>query len=292
MNEPTNGRIRSAEPERAAKAIEAKDKRTEASEHAERAGDQSRAALDLNCDLGESFGAYSLGRDAEILPYVTSANIACGFHAGDPSVMRRTVRLALEAGVAIGAHPGLPDLVGFGRRNMDVSAEDVFAMTLYQIGALEAIARAEGGSVRHVKPHGALYNMAAVRRDLAEAFAEAVYRANPALTLFGLANSELTRAAERLGLRAAHEAFADRGYLADGTLMPRGLPGALIADAEVAASRVVRMALEERVRTPDGQDVPLRADTVCLHGDGEHALLFASKIRAACEAAGIDVRAV
>ncbi|OWR28457.1 lactam utilization protein LamB [Saccharibacillus sp. O23] len=292
MNEPTNGRIRSAEPERAAEAIEAKDKRTEESEHAERAGDQSRAALDLNCDLGESFGAYSLGRDAEILPYVTSANIACGFHAGDPSVMRRTVRLALEAGVAIGAHPGLPDLVGFGRRNMDVSAEDVFAMTLYQIGALEAIARAEGGSVRHVKPHGALYNMAAVRRDLAEAIAEAVYRANPALTLFGLANSELTRAAGRLGLRAAHEAFADRGYLADGTLMPRGLPGALIADAEVAASRVVRMALEERVRTPDGQDVPLRADTFCLHGDGEHALLFASKIRAACEAAGIEVRAV
>lgn len=292
MNGQTNGSVRPEKQEEAEKAAATNDNPASASADADLPGGKSRATLDLNCDLGESFGAYSLGRDAELLPYVTSANIACGFHAGDPSVMRRTVRSALEAGVAIGAHPGLPDLVGFGRRNMDVSAEDVFAMTLYQIGALEAIARAEGGSVRHIKPHGALYNMAAVRRDLAEAIAEAVYRANPALTLFGLANSELTRAAERLGLRAAHEAFADRGYLADGTLVPRGLPGALIADAEIAASRVVRMALEGRVRTPDGQDVPLRADTVCLHGDGEHALLFASRIRAACEASAIEVRAV
>ncbi|OWA35527.1 lactam utilization protein LamB [Saccharibacillus sp. O16] len=292
MDEQTNSPIQPGERGRTEKATEANDDRSAASTNTELSRAKGKATLDLNCDLGESFGAYSMGRDAEILPYVTSANIACGFHAGDPSVMRRTVRLALEAGAAIGAHPGLPDLVGFGRRNLDVSAEDVFAMTLYQIGALEAIARAEGGTVRHVKPHGALYNMAAVRRDLAEAIAEAVYRANLALTLFGLANSELTRAAERLGLRTAHEAFADRGYLADGTLMPRGLPGALIVDAEIAASRVVRMALEGRVQTPDGQDVPLRVDTVCLHGDGEQALLFASRIRAACEAAGIEVRAV
>ena len=250
------------------------------------------ARIDLNCDLGESFGAYTLGRDAEILPYVTSANIACGFHAGDPSVMRRTVRLALAAGAAIGAHPGLPDLAGFGRRNMDVTADEVYAMTVYQIGALEAIVRAEGGTLRHVKPHGALYNMAAARADLAEAIAEAVYRTNPGLTLLGLAGSESTRAAERLGLRTAHEAFADRGYRADGSLMPRGLPGALIGDAGIAAARVVRMALEGRVSTPEGEDVPLRADTVCLHGDGEHALEFARRIRAACEGAGIEVRPV
>ncbi|MDO3411554.1 5-oxoprolinase subunit PxpA [Saccharibacillus sp. CPCC 101409] len=245
--------------------------------------------LDLNCDLGESFGAYTLGLDAEILPIVSSANIACGFHAGDPSVMRRTVRLALEAGASIGAHPGLPDLAGFGRRNMSVSAEDVYAMTVYQIGALEAFVRAEGGVMRHVKPHGALYNMAAARSDLAEAIAEAVYRVNPALTLFGLANSELTAAAGRLGLRAAHEAFADRGYRADGSLVPRDRPGALIEDAGEAAARVVRMALEGRVTTPEGEDVPLRADTICLHGDGAHALEFARRIRGACEAAGIAI---
>lgn len=247
-------------------------------------------SIDLNCDLGESFGAYTLGRDAEILPYVTSANIACGFHAGDPSVMQRTVKLALEAGVAIGAHPGLPDLAGFGRRAIDVSASEVYAMTVYQIGALDAFVRAEGGTLKHVKPHGALYNMAAARADLAEAVAEAVYRVNPALTLFGLANSESTRAAERIGLRVAHEAFADRGYLADGSLVPRGLPGALIADAKTAAARVVRIVLEGRVSTPDSEDVELLADTICLHGDGEHALTFAREIAEACRTAGVMVK--
>lgn len=252
--------------------------------------EQSAASIDLNCDLGESFGAYTLGRDADILPYVTSANIACGFHAGDPSVMRRTVKLALEAEAAIGAHPGLPDLAGFGRRNLDVSADEAYAMTVYQIGALDAFVRAEGGTLKHVKPHGALYNMASARPDLAEAIAEAVYRVNPALTLFGLANSELTRAAERIGLRAAHEAFADRGYLADGSLVPRGLHGALIADAGTAAARVVRLALAGRVSTPDGEDIELRADTICLHGDGEHALAFARRIVEACQMAGVAVK--
>ncbi len=269
-----------------------KDDGADVSKQAERAGGKSREKIDLNCDLGESFGAYSIGRDAEILPYVTSANIACGFHAGDPSVMRRTVQLALEAGAAIGAHPGLPDLAGFGRRNMEVSADEVYAMTVYQIGALEAMVRAEGGRLRHVKPHGALYNMAAVRPELARAIAEAVYRTRPELILFGLANSELTRAAEQIGLRAAHEAFADRGYLANGTLMPRNLPGALITDIGQAAQRVVRMAREGCVSTPEGEEVPLRADTICLHGDGGHALEFARRIREACEAAGIEVAAV
>ncbi|WP_051507012.1 LamB/YcsF family protein [Saccharibacillus sacchari] len=252
--------------------------------------EKRKASIDLNCDLGESFGAYTLGRDAEILPYVTSANIACGFHAGDPSVMQRTVKLALEAGTAIGAHPGLPDLAGFGRRTIDVSASEVYAMTVYQIGALDAFVRAEGGTLKHVKPHGALYNMAAARADLAEAIAEAVYRVNPALALFGLANSELTRAAGRIGLRVAHEAFADRGYLADGSLMPRGLPGALIVDAKTAAARVVRIALEGRVNAPDGGDVEMRADTICLHGDGEHALAFARHIVEACQTAGVRVK--
>lgn len=252
--------------------------------------EKRKASIDLNCDLGESFGAYTLGRDAEILKYVTSANIACGFHAGDPSVMQRTVKLAMEAGAAIGAHPGLPDLAGFGRRTIDVSASEVYAMTVYQIGALDAFVRAEGGTLKHVKPHGALYNMATARADLAEAIAEAVYRVNPALTLFGLANSELTRAAERIGLRAAHEAFADRGYLADGSLVPRGLPGAFVTDAETAAARVVRIALEGRVSTPDGEDAEMRADTICLHGDNEHALTFARQIAEACQIAGVTVK--
>jgi len=261
-----------------------------ASELIEASREKRKASIDLNCDLGESFGAYTLGRDAEILPYVTSANIACGFHAGDPSVMQRTVKLAMEAGAAIGAHPGLPDLAGFGRRTIDVSASEVYAMTVYQIGALDAFVRAEGGTLKHVKPHGALYNMAAARANLAEAIAEAVYRVDPALTLFGLANSELTRAAERIGLRAAHEAFADRGYLADGSLVPRGLPGALIDDAETAAARVVRIALEGRVSTPDGEDAEVRADTVCLHGDNEHALAFARQIAEACQIAGVTMK--
>ncbi|MCQ4087682.1 LamB/YcsF family protein [Saccharibacillus sp. JS10] len=251
----------------------------------------SQAYIDLNCDLGESFGAYSIGQDAKILPYVTSANIACGFHAGDPSVMRKTVQSALQAGAAIGAHPGLPDLVGFGRRNMAVSAEEVYAMTVYQIGALEALVRAEGGVLRHVKPHGALYNMAAKQTDLAEAIAEAVYRTNPALILFGLANSELTRAAERSGLVVAHEAFADRGYQADGSLMPRHLPGALIEDMDIAAKRVVQMVMERKISIGSGQHLQIHADTICLHGDGAKALAFAQRIVEACEQEGVVIRA-
>ncbi|NGZ77218.1 LamB/YcsF family protein [Saccharibacillus alkalitolerans] len=250
------------------------------------------ARIDLNCDLGESFGAYTLGRDAEILPHVTSANIACGFHAGDPSVMRRTVRLALEAGVSIGAHPGLPDLVGFGRRNMDVSADEVYAMTLYQIGALEAIARAEGGVLRHVKPHGALYNMAARDAALADAIARAAARVDAGLILFGLSGSELIRAGREAGLRTASEVFADRTYLPDGSLTPRSRPGALIGSDDEAIAQVLRMIAEGRVRSADGADVEIAADTVCIHGDGPHAADFARRIRQACEEAGIRVAAM
>nr|WP_317241402.1 5-oxoprolinase subunit PxpA [Hymenobacter sp. 5414T-23] len=187
-------------------------------------------AVDLNCDMGESFGAYSLGHDEAILPFITSANIACGYHAGDPAVIKRTVRLALQHGVAIGAHPGLPDLVGFGRREMAVSPEEAYDMTVYQLGALAAFVLVEGGTVHHVKPHGALYNMAAINPALAEAIAEAVYRVQPEACLYGLAGSALISAGQKLGLSTAHEVFADRTYQPNGTLTPRRQPNALITD--------------------------------------------------------------
>ena len=247
-------------------------------------------SVDLNCDMGESFGAWTLGNDAALMPFITSANVACGFHAGDPAVMKATVRAALRHGVAIGAHPGLPDLVGFGRRNMDISAEEAFDMTVYQLGALQAVAKAEGGQLHHLKPHGALYNMAATNAALAEALAEAVYRVQPELTLYGLAGSELTKAGEKLGLRTAHEVFADRTYQANGTLTPRRQPDALITDADAAVAQVLRLVQTGQVRTQQGTDVALRADTVCLHGDGAHALEFAQRLHAALRQAGISLK--
>lgn len=248
-------------------------------------------SVDLNCDLGESFGAWTLGNDAALMPFITSANIACGFHAGDPTVMRRTVRLALRHGVALGAHPGLPDLAGFGRRELAISPEEAFDLTVYQLGALAAVARAEGGQLHHLKPHGALYNMAATSAALAQALAEAVYKVQPELTLYGLADSELTRAGEHLGLRTAHEVFADRTYQADGTLTPRRQPGALITDADGALAQVLRLVQTGRVRSQQGPDVTLRADTVCLHGDGPHALEFAQRLHGALRAAGVQLQA-
>lgn len=248
--------------------------------------------VDLNCDMGESFGAYRLGNDQAILQHISSANIACGFHAGDPSTMRKTVKLAIESRVAIGAHPGLADLVGFGRRNMDISAQDAYELVVYQIGALQAFVQAEGGVMQHVKPHGALYNMAATRPALAEAIAEAVYRVNPELVLFGLAGSELTRAGEKIGLCTAHEVFADRTYQADGTLTPRTQPDALIADEAESLAQVVRMVTEGKVQSLQGVDVPIRADTICIHGDGAHALAFAESIRQALQAAGVFIRCI
>lgn len=251
-----------------------------------------QATVDLNCDLGESFGAYRLGHDTAILPLVTSANIACGYHAGDPLVMRQTVQLALRHGVAIGAHPGLPDLVGFGRREMAVSVEEAYAFTVYQIGALKGFIQAEGGVLHHVKPHGALYNMAAVNSKLAEALAEAVYRVQPEAVLYGLAGSELINAGQRLGLATAQEVFADRTYQPDGTLTPRSQPGALITDEDKALKQVLRMVQEGTVKSQQGEQVAIKADTVCIHGDGPHALDFAQKIRAALGAADIQVQAV
>lgn len=247
--------------------------------------------VDLNCDLGESFGAYTLGVDKEILQFVTSANIACGFHAGDPGVMRKTVDLALRNQVAIGAHPGLPDLNGFGRREMAISPQEAYDMVVYQVGALAAFVKAAGGTLQHVKPHGALYNMAAKKSDLAEAIARAVYAVNPQLILFGLSGSELVKAGEAIGLPTASEVFADRTYQADGTLTPRNQPNALISSQEEAVAQVVRMIKEGKVAAQQGGDIPLKADTVCIHGDGTHALVFARKIRELLEASDVRVQA-
>ncbi|MEH3001595.1 5-oxoprolinase subunit PxpA [Bacillus pumilus] len=247
--------------------------------------------VDINCDLGESFGQYTIGADEQILEYVTSANIACGFHAGDPTVMRKTVRMALDKGVQIGAHPGLQDLVGFGRRPMAISAEEAYDLVVYQIGALSAFLKAEGGTMQHVKPHGALYNMAAKNTELSESIAKAVYHVDPSLVLFGLSGSELALAGERIGLQVAHEVFSDRTYQADGTLTSRREPHALIEDDERAVQQVVRMVREGKVHTVQGEDISLKADTVCIHGDGSHALQFAKIITSKLKEASIHLKA-
>ena len=242
--------------------------------------------------MGESFGNYALGNDEQILDFVTSANIACGYHAGDPSVMRATVLLALARGVAVGAHPGYPDLQGFGRRFMNITPAEVRDIVVYQVGALEALVRAEGGSIRHVKAHGALYNAAAADAYLADAIARAVHSVDPELILFGLSGSELIAAGEAVGLPTASEAFADRTYQDDGTLTPRTRPDALIDEHEQAVRQTIRLAKEGRVRSQRGTDVEVRADTICIHGDGPQALQFARLIREGLEAAGIEVKPV
>ncbi len=239
--------------------------------------------------MGESFGAYSLGSDAEVMSTITSANIACGYHAGDPAVMRATVRLARSHGVAVGAHPGLPDLVGFGRREMQVSPDEVEGMVLYQLGALQAVARAEGVRLRHVKPHGALYNMAARDVSLADAIARAVRAFDPSLILFGLAGSPMLAAGEAAGLRVASEVFADRAYQRDGSLASRRIAGSVIHDADAVAARAVRMVRDGNVVTTSGEVISLRADTICIHGDTPGAAALARTIRHALEEAGVTV---
>jgi len=247
--------------------------------------------IDLNCDMGESFGAYRIGADADVMGSITSANIACGFHGGDPSVMRRTVLMARASGVALGAHPGLPDLAGFGRREMQVTPADVETMVLYQIGALAAIARSQGERLQHVKAHGALYNMAARDRSLADAIARAVHAFDPALVLFALPESELTRAGDAAGLRVAAEGFADRSYEPDGSLTPRSRPGSVIHDAAAVVERAVRMAVDGRVAATDGSTISLRIDTLCVHGDTPRADELARLLRAGLERAGVAVAA-
>ncbi|MBZ5551535.1 MAG: LamB/YcsF family protein [Acidobacteriia bacterium] len=248
--------------------------------------------IDLNCDMGEGFGAWRMGVDEAIMPFITSVNIACGFHAGDPDTMRRTVECAVRHGVAVGVHPGFPDLIGFGRRDMNVTPEEARNFVLYQIGALSAFVQAQGARLSHVKPHGALYNRAARDAQLASAIALAVKEFDPSLVFIGLANSELVRAGERLGLRVASEVFADRTYQPDGSLTSRRLPHAMVKDPREAAARVIRMVREGKVKTIDGQDCSVRADTVCIHGDTPGALQFAQTVRQELDGAGVEIGAL
>lgn len=245
--------------------------------------------VDLNCDMGESFGAYRIGKDEQILDYVTSANIACGYHAGDPATMRKTVQMALKKNVGIGAHPGFPDLVGFGRREINISPEEAYDLVVYQIGALSGFVKAEGGRIQHVKPHGALFNMAAKSAPLSEAIAEAVYKVDPECILFGLAGSELVKAGKKIGLRTASEIFSDRTYQKDGSLTSRREANALIKDQKTAVNQVIRMVKEGKVKSVQGEDVSIHADTICIHGDGVHALEFAQYISNALREAGITI---
>lgn len=246
--------------------------------------------VDLNSDLGESFGNYTLGMDEEILKYVSSANVACGWHAGDAVVMEKTVAMAKEFQTAVGAHPGFPDLMGFGRRNMAVSPAEAKAYVKYQLGALMAFAAAKGMKIQHVKPHGALYNMAAVDETLARAMCEAVYEVNPEIIFMGLAGSKMIAAAEAVGLPSASEVFADRAYNDDGTLVSRKLPGAVIKDKDLAIKRVIRMVKEGKVETINGNDIAIKADSICVHGDNPKALEFVKNIREALNAEGVEIR--
>ncbi len=242
--------------------------------------------IDLNADLGEG-----CANDEALLGLISSANIACGWHAGDAATMLQTVRWAIEHGVAIGAHPSYPDRENFGRTEMQRDPELVYADVLYQIGALDAIVRAQGGELSHVKPHGALYNQAVRDASLCEAIVRAVRDFDADLVFFGLANSRMITLAREAGLRVKEEVFADRGYNPDGTLVKRGTPGALHEDEDVALNQTLTMVREERVRAIDGTWVPIHADTVCLHGDGAHALAFARRIRERLGAEGIAIRA-
>ncbi|MBM7603814.1 UPF0271 protein [Metabacillus crassostreae] len=237
--------------------------------------------VDLNCDMGESFGTYQIGADDKIITAITSANIACGFHAGDPTTMRKTVKLAMNHSVSIGAHPGFDDLVGFGRRNMSLSLQEIYDLMVYQIGALNGFVTSEGGVLNHVKPHGALYNMAAINKGMAEVIAEAVYKVNSEMILYGLSGSELIEAGKRIGLRTANEVFADRTYQEDGTLTSRSLGGALIKNEKDAILQVLKLVKQQKVITTNGTEIPIVADTICIHGDGENAARFAKDIHKA-----------
>jgi 5-oxoprolinase (ATP-hydrolysing) subunit A len=251
-------------------------------------------SIDLNSDVGESFGVYTLGLDEEVIPLISSANIACGYHAGDPSVMRRTVASALKHGVGLGAHPGLPDLVGFGRRAMDVSLEEVKDFVTCQIGALQAVAARQGARLQHVKPHGALYNMAVKTPAIWDAVAEVMAGIDQQLVLFVLAGpdrSELEAIGRRRGIRIAYEFFADRAYNLDGSLVSRKLPGAVIHEDEIVAAKVLKIVQEGKVTAINGDDIDLRADTICVHGDNPQAVGLIKTIRAALSSAGVAVSA-
>lgn len=248
--------------------------------------------IDLNSDVGESFGPYTLGLDEEVLRYVTSANIACGFHAGDPAVMRKTVSLARQLGVEVGAHPGFPDLMGFGRRNVDATLEEIQDYVIYQMGALQAFVLSQGMKLQHVKAHGALYNMAVANPKIWEAIAEGVVKVDPEIILVVLAPSKrdpLLGLGRRYGIRIAFEAFADRAYQNDGSLVSRRKEGAVIKDHEAVAQRALKMALEGRAISIDGTEIDLKADTLCVHGDNPGAVQMVKRIRESLKASGVEV---
>jgi UPF0271 protein len=248
--------------------------------------------IDINSDMGESFGAYSIGYDAGLMKAITSANVAAGFHAGDPSVLRDTIRSAKKHGVAVGAHPGFPDLVGFGRRELNVTPKEAEDMVLYQVAAVAGVAAAESVKIQHVKPHGALFNMAVRNAELSSAIARAVAAFDRTLILFGLPGSEILAAGKAAGLRIAAEVFADRAYEPDGSLASRRKPGSVIHDPDAVVARAVRMVKERTVVAIDGSVVALEADTICVHGDTPSSDQLAAKIRAGLEAAGITVKAI
>ena len=241
--------------------------------------------FDFNCDMGESFGPWKMGLDEQVIRFITSANVACGFHAGDPAVMRRTVQLAEAHGVGVGAHPGFPDLQGFGRRNLAATPDEVRDDLLYQIGALTAFTRTK--KLQHVKPHGALYNMAVPGGDLARAIGEAVLEADPSLILVVLAGSKWAEQARQMGVRVAREAFADRALMPDGSLVPRSKPGAVIHNRSAVIERSLRLAAEKTVVAISGEVVHVDADTLCLHGDTPDAVALASALKSALESAGV-----
>ena len=245
--------------------------------------------VDLNCDLGESFGAWTLGADEAIMPFITSANIACGFHAGDARVMERTVRLAIQHHVAIGAHPGFPDLVGFGRRALDATSDEIESDVLYQIGALDAFVRSSDKRLTHVKVHGALYNLAAAKPGIANAIARAIKRFDAHLVMVGLAGSAMIDAAQKLGLRHAREGFCDRAYQSDGTLVSRREKNSRLSDPELAAKQALQIVLEQSVATISGEKIPLIADTLCIHGDAPTAPAMARAVRESLEKNDVTV---
>jgi len=246
--------------------------------------------IDLNCDMGESYGAWKMGADAEVMPHITSANIACGFHGGDPATIRKTVRLALDHGVAIGAHPSLPDIQGFGRRPMKISPQDMYDLVVYQAGAVEGFARAAGAKLHHIKCHGALYNMAATDEALSDAMARAA-RDLGGVMIYALSNSRMMTTVKKLGIPVAGEVFADRGYSDDGTLAPRDKPGGMIEDAARSVKQALAMVEEGTVISVNGKRVPVVAETLCLHGDQPGAAVFAKALRKAFSERSISVAA-
>ncbi|PTR01620.1 UPF0271 protein [Mucilaginibacter yixingensis] len=246
--------------------------------------------IDLNCDMGEAFGNYPMPNDETLMNYITSANIACGYHAGDPAVMQQTVAMAIKKNVAIGAHPGLPDLQGFGRREMKISANEAYQITLYQIGALHAFVKAAGGKLNHVKAHGALYNMAAKDAALAKAIVQAVHDFDPSLILYALAGSQMVEAAHKISIKTASEVFADRTYQDDGSLTPRTQSNAMITNEADSIKQVLLMVKQQQVISTSGKTISLNADTLCLHGDGEHAVDFARTINERLKKEGIGIK--